>query len=89
MRDKKFLEALAGDYDNGGTPVTIAVREDNVLQYIVRGSARELVPVRGTYFRIKNLTGVAVEFLKNSAGQYDRMAIHSAGSESLIAPRKK
>jgi CubicO group peptidase (beta-lactamase class C family) len=89
MRDKKFLDALAGDYDNGGTPVTIAVREDNVLQYIVRGNARELVPVRGTYFRIKSLTGVAVEFLKNSAGQYDRMAIYSAGSESLIAPRKK
>ena len=89
MRDKKFLEALAGDYDNGGVPVTIAVREDNVLQYMVLGSVRELIPVRGTYFRIKTLTGVAVEFLKNPSGQYDRMAVYSAGSENVIAPRKK
>lgn len=89
MRDKKLLEALAGEYDNGGVPVTIAVREDNVLQYIVLGSVRELVPVRGTYFRIKTLTGVAVEFLKNPSGQYDRMAIYSPGSENTIVPRKK
>lgn len=89
MRDRKFLESLAGEYDSGGVPVTIAVREDNVLQYIVLGSVRELVPVRGTYFRIKNLTGVAVEFMKNPAGQYDRMAIYSPGSENAIAPRKK
>ncbi len=60
---------LAGDYDNGGVPVTIAVREDNVLQYIVLGNARELVPVRGTYFRIKDLAGVAVEFMRDPAGQ--------------------
>ena len=89
MRDRKFLEPLAGEYDNGGVPVTIAVREDNVLQYIVLGNVRELVPVRGTYFRIKDLAGVAVEFMRNPAGQYDRMTIYSPGSENSIAPRKK
>jgi hypothetical protein len=89
MRDRKFLEPLAGEYDNGGLPVTVAVREDNVLQYIAFGTVRELVPVRGTYFRIKDLTGVAVEFLRNSTGQYDRMAIYSPGAENVIAPRKK
>src|SRR3954463_469738 len=89
MRDPKFLEALAGEYDNAGVPVTIAVREDNVLQYIILGSVRELEPVRGTYFRIKTLTGVAVEFMKNPAGQYDRMAIYSPGSEPAIIPRTK
>lgn len=89
MRDRKFLDALAGDYDNGGVPVTIAVREDGVLQYIVLGNVRELVPVRGTYFRIKDLAGVAVEFMRNPAGQVDRMAIYSPGSENVIAQRKK
>jgi CubicO group peptidase (beta-lactamase class C family) len=89
MRDPKFLAPLAGEYDNGGVPVTIAVREDNVLQYVVLGNARELVPVRGTYFRFKDLTGVAVEFMKDPVGKYDRMAIYSVGSENLIAPRKK
>lgn len=89
MRERKFLELLAGEYDNGGLPVTVAVREDNVLQYIAFGTVRELVPVRGTYFRIKDLAGVAVEFLRNPGGEVDRMAIYSPGSENVIAPRKK
>jgi CubicO group peptidase (beta-lactamase class C family) len=89
MRDRKFLEPLAGEYDNSGVPVTIAVREDNVLQYIVLGSVRELIPVRGTYFRLKDLTGVAVEFMRNPSGQFDRMALYSPGSENVIAVRKK
>ena len=65
------------------------MREDNVLQYSAFGAVRELVPVRGSYFRIKDLAGVAVEFLRNPAGQFDRMAIYSPGSENVIAPRKK
>jgi CubicO group peptidase (beta-lactamase class C family) len=89
MRDRKFLESIAGEYDGGGVPVTIAVREDNVLQYIVLGNVRELIPIRGTYFRLKDLTGVAVEFLKNSSGQYDRMAYYSPGGETTISPRTK
>ncbi|HSH39277.1 MAG TPA: serine hydrolase [Chthoniobacterales bacterium] len=89
MRDRKFLDALAGEYDNGGVPVTIVVREDNVLQYSVLGNVRDLIPVRGTYFRIKDLSGAAVEFLRNPAGQVDRMAIYSAGAENVIARRKK
>jgi CubicO group peptidase (beta-lactamase class C family) len=89
MRDRKFLETLAGDYEVGGVPVTIAVREDNVLQYIVLGNARELIPVRGTYFRLKDLTGVAIEFMKNPSGQYDRLVYYRPGTENVIAPRKK
>ena len=89
MRDRKFLDALAGEYDNGGVPVTIVVREDNVLQYSVLGNVRDLVPIRGTYFRIKDLSGSAVEFLKNPAGQVDRMVVYNAGAENVIAPRKK
>ena len=89
MRERKFLDALAGEYDNGGVPVMIVVREDNVLQYSVLGNVRDLIPVRGTYFRIKDLSGAAVEFMRNPAGQVDRMAIYSAGAENVIAPRKK
>ncbi|MDQ3313881.1 MAG: serine hydrolase, partial [Verrucomicrobiota bacterium] len=57
MRDRKFLEAFAGEYDSGGVPVTISLREDNVLQYIVLGNVRELLPVRGAYFRFKDSQG--------------------------------
>ena len=89
MRDRKFLDTLAGEYDNGGVPVQIIVREDNMLQYSVLGNVRDLVPIRGTYFRVKDLSGAAVEFMRDSAGQVDRMAIYSAGAENVIARRKK
>jgi CubicO group peptidase (beta-lactamase class C family) len=88
MRERSFLEKLAGEYD-GTAPVKIVLRDDNVLQYSVLGVARELVPVRGTYFRIKGLASGAVEFLRSAVGEVDRMAVYSAGSDSMIVPRKK
>jgi CubicO group peptidase (beta-lactamase class C family) len=88
MRERNFLSPLAGEYD-GVAPVKIVLREDNVLQYSVLGIVRELIPVRGTYFRIKDLAGTAVEFLRDPGGEIDRMAIYSAGSENVIIPRKK
>jgi CubicO group peptidase (beta-lactamase class C family) len=88
MRERNFLMPLAGEYD-GGVPVSIVLRDDNVLQYSVLGQVRELVPVRGTYFRMKDLAGTAVEFLRNAAGKVDRMALYSAGSENIIIPRKE
>jgi len=88
MRDRAFLEKLAGEYDGGGVPVKIVLRDDNVLQYTVLGVVRELIPVRGTYFRIKDLSGNALEFLRDASGKIDRMALYSTGSESAILPRK-
>jgi hypothetical protein len=88
MRERAFLEKLVGDYD-GSAPVKIVLRDDNVLQYSVLGTVRELVPVRGSYFRIKGIAGGALEFLRNSTGEVERLAIHNAGSDSSIIPRKK
>ncbi|MBA2269818.1 MAG: serine hydrolase [Chthoniobacterales bacterium] len=89
MLERPFLETLAGEYDNAGVPVRIVLREDNVLQYTILSSVRDLRPIRGTYFRITDLPGTAVEFLRNPAGQIDRMAIYSPGAENVIAPRKQ
>ena len=88
MRDRAFLTKLTGEYD-AAAPVNIVLREDNVLQYTVLGVSRELVPVRGTFFRVKDLSTDAVEFLSNAAGEVDRMAIYSAGSDPEIVRRKK
>jgi CubicO group peptidase (beta-lactamase class C family) len=89
MRERGFLEKLAGEYDGAGVPVKIVLREDNVLQYTVLGTVRELVPVRGKYFRFKDLSGSALEFLADAEGRIDRMALYSTGSENAILPRKK
>jgi CubicO group peptidase (beta-lactamase class C family) len=88
MRERAFLEKLVGEYD-GVAVVKIVLRDDNVLQYSVLGTVRELVPVRGSYFRMKGLADTGVEFLRNPAGEVERMAIYSAGSDSIIVPRKK
>lgn len=88
MKEHAFLEKLTGDYE-GPVTVKIVLRDDDVLQYSVLGTVRELIPVRGTYFRMKGLANAAVEFLQNSAGEIERMAIYSSGSDNMIVPRKK
>jgi CubicO group peptidase (beta-lactamase class C family) len=88
MRERTFLEKLVGEYD-GVAVVKIVLRDDNVLQYSVLGTVRELVPIRGSYFRMKDLADTAVEFLRTPTGEVESMAIYSAGSDNLIVPRKK
>jgi CubicO group peptidase (beta-lactamase class C family) len=87
MTSRAFLESLTGVYEVSGIDAEVALREDGVLLYIVLGRPRELAPVRGNLFRIKDLTGVSVEFLKDASGTVDRIAIHS--DSSVIGPRKK
>lgn len=87
MTSRAFLEPLTGVYEVNGIDAEVALREDGVLLYVVLGRPRELVPVRGTLFRIKDLTGVSVEFLKDASGRVDRIAVHS--DSSTIGPRKK
>jgi len=89
MLQHDFLQKLAGEYDGAGVPVKIVLRDDNVLLYTVLGTVRELLPLHGTYFRIKDLSGNSVEFLSDPAGKIDRMALYSVGSEDTIVPRKK
>jgi hypothetical protein len=40
----------------------------------------ELVPLRGTTFRIRDRTGIAVEFLAGAGGAIDRIAWYDGGS---------
>jgi CubicO group peptidase (beta-lactamase class C family) len=87
MTSRAFLEPLTGVYEVAGIDAQVVLREDGVLQYVGLGRPRDLVPVRGTLFRIKDLTGVSVEFLKDASGKVDRIAIH--GDESAIGPRKR
>jgi hypothetical protein len=87
MLDPAFLTQLTGTYDMAGIDVEIALREDNVLQFVVLGGRRDLVPVRGTTFKLKDLTGVTIEFLRGPDGKVDRLVRH--GGNDMIAPRKK
>jgi hypothetical protein len=80
MRERAFLEPLVGVYEVGGIDWDVILREDGILQYVVLGRPRDLVPVRGTLFRVKDLTGVTVEFLKGADGRVDRIGVYSGSS---------
>lgn len=87
MTERSFLERLTGTYEIAGIPREVVLREDGVLQYVVLGNVQQLVPVRGRLFRIKDISGVSIEFLTDASGKVDRMAIHSGGS--VIGPKTK
>ena len=87
MLDPAFLKQLTGTYDMAGVDVEITLREDNVLQFVVLGRPNDLVPVRGTTFKVKDVTGVTIEFLRGADGKVDRFVRH--GGNDMIAPRKK
>ena len=87
MTQRAFLEPFVGVYEIDGIDWQVLLREDGVLQYVVLGRPRDLVPVRGTLFRVKDLTGFSVEFLKGADGKVDRMAVHADGS--TIGRRKR
>jgi hypothetical protein len=86
MRQPAFLGQFVGVYEVGGIEWEVVLREDGVLQYVVLGRPRDLVPVRGTLFRVKDLTGVSIEFLKAADGTVDRIAVH--GGSSTIGRRR-
>lgn len=87
MLDPAFLAELTGTYDMAGIDVEVVLREDNVLQLVVVGTANELIPVRGTTFKIKDVTGTTIEFLRGPDGKVNRLVRH--GGTDMIAPRKK
>jgi CubicO group peptidase (beta-lactamase class C family) len=82
MTDRAFLQRFVGTYDLGGIPLEIVLRDDGVLQWVRVGTTRELIPVRGTLFRIRDQAGLSVEFLPDGS-----LAVH-AGS-STIAKKTK
>jgi hypothetical protein len=86
MLDPMFLAEFVGSYEIAGIETRVRLRDDGVLQTVRLGEARELVPVRGTLFRVKEQAGMSVEFLRDAGGRVDRMAVHAGAS--VIGPRR-
>ena len=63
LRDRAFLERLAGTYELMGMPLSISLKGDDTLVGTMPGQpAIELVPYRGTTFNLKGLTGASLTF---------------------------
>ena len=69
MTTRAFLEPLAGDYEISGTVATVALQGDSSLTLTVPGQPTyTLVPLQGTSFSIKGMSGYTVEFKRSPAG---------------------
>jgi CubicO group peptidase (beta-lactamase class C family) len=70
MMDKTFLEQFTGQYALVGLPmtITIALKGERALAIAIPGQPNyELVPYKGTEFRMKGLSGFSIEFIHDDA----------------------
>lgn len=68
MTDRDFLERFVGTYEVMGAVVSIEFKGD-VLSLSIPGQPEyELVPIKGTEFGVKGVTGISVEFVADEAG---------------------
>jgi hypothetical protein len=88
MTEQSFLEPLAGQYQLPDTTMTIALEGDHTLVLNLRGQpSRELLPVRGTTFDVKGISGLSIEFKKDGSGKVSEAVIYEI-ERTLVARRK-
>ena len=85
---RAFLEPWAGQYLLGNITCTFSLEGDNILVLTVPGQPKyELVPVKGTTFDLKGLSGYSIEFKKAEGGKATE-AIFYQPEGTYIAKRK-
>jgi hypothetical protein len=88
MREKAFLAPFTGAYELGPTTVTVALRGEDTLTISVPGQTTyELVPVRGTSFNFKGLSGYSIEFRRGPDGAVNELAFYQPNG-NFAAKRK-
>jgi CubicO group peptidase (beta-lactamase class C family) len=82
--EPEFLARFVGEYEVGAARAKVTMRADNRLTWFVPGApVRELEPVRGARFAMKDRPGYSVEFLADDDGSYNRIALHTPNGSSL------
>lgn len=68
LSDPAVLSRFTGVYEVMGMPLTVALKGERTLQVSLPGQPDfELEPVKGTEFRVKGLSGFAVEFNEDAS----------------------
>ena len=89
LRDRAFLERLAGVYELMGDPWSIALQGDDALSASRPGMpSLELIPYRGTTFQVKGLTGISLTVLLGEDGPAEAFELNQPGLAVLTARRK-
>jgi hypothetical protein len=88
MTTKSFLEPLAGRYELRGVSETVTLEGDKTLFLVVPGQPKyELIPLRGTTFEIKGLSGFSIKFKKDSSGKVTEAVFYQPDG-TFVAKRK-
>jgi len=88
MATRAFLEPLVGQYLLGNITCAFSLEGDKILVFTVPGQPKyELVPVKGTTFDLKGLSGYSIEFKKAEGGKATE-AIFYQPEGTYIAKRK-
>jgi CubicO group peptidase (beta-lactamase class C family) len=85
MKERSFLEPLAGTYAVGDFKLLIALRPDNVLSLTTPNQQTyELEPIRGTTFGVKTQPGQTVSFKMDATGKVSELSMNQAGSSTVF-----
>jgi len=88
MTTRAFLEPLAGEYQISGVVATVALQGDSTLTLTVPGQPTyTLVPLQGTTFSLKGLSGFSVEFKRSAAGAVTEVVFYQPNG-TFVAKRK-
>lgn len=80
LKDKEFLKTLTGTYEMAGVTVTIALKGDAITFALPNESARELVPVRGLRFKIKDSEAATLTFKQDASGAVSEFLFSQFGA---------
>jgi CubicO group peptidase (beta-lactamase class C family) len=79
LKDIQFLEILTGTYEMAGINVKIARKKDAITIALPNESARELVPVRGLRFKIKDSEAATLTFKQDASGAVSEFFYSQSG----------
>jgi CubicO group peptidase (beta-lactamase class C family) len=84
MRERGFLEPLAGVYRVADSRLVVARRPDDVLTALFPDQKSfELEPLRGTTFAVKGRSGETISFKRDERGSVTELALNQPGSSSV------
>jgi hypothetical protein len=88
MTERSFLERFVGEYELMGLPMLVALKGQDALRIALPGQPDyDLVPYRGSEFRIKGLTGFRVEFKSDALGVVTEALLTQPGA--VLSARRK
>lgn len=87
MRDSKFLKAFVGKYEMAGIPVEIAFKGEDIITFRLPGqAAKEMVPIRGLRFKLKDSEAANITFKEDAPGQVSAFLFSQFGE---VIPGKR